>query len=146
MSQRKIQALNVTAPNFDAQNNSTGVKPCTHNYRSAVSTARNICEPLNVTAPNFDAQNNSTGVKPCTHNDRSAASTARSIHPLNVNALHSTQYSHMLREMPWESFRSIFLMLMDCTKDFVASKMPKEILASQLAYSQSKRFLKQLFW
>merc|ERR1712032_655681 len=119
-------------------NNSTGIKPCTHDDRYAVSTARNIYEPLNVTAPNFDAQNNSTGVKPCTHDDRYAVSTARSIHPLNVKALHSTQYSHILRKMPWESFRSIFLMLLDCTKDFVASKLPEEILASQLAYSQSK--------
>ena len=140
-----IHPLNVTALNFDAQKNSTGVKPCAHNYRSAVSRARNS-HPLNGTALNFDAQNNSMGAKPCTHNYSSAVSTTRSKHPLNVNTLHSTQYSHLLRGMPWESFRSIFMMLLECTKNFVASKTSKEILASQITYSQAKDSLMQLFW
>jgi len=130
---------------FDAQKNSAFVKPCARNSRSAVSTARSI-HPLTVTSLNFDAQKNSTGVNPRTHNYRSTVSTARNSHPLNVTALHSEQYSHMLRGMPWESFRSIFLRLLECTKDFVASKTSKEILAAQVKYSQSTRSLRQLFW
>ena len=131
------------SPFLDAQKNSTLVKPCTRNCRPAVSTVRNI-QPLNVAALNFGAQNNSTGFKPCTRNYRSAVSAARNIQ--SANALHSAQYSHTLRGIPWKSFRSINLALLNCTKKFVAAKTSKEILAQQITYAKSKRFLKRLFW